>query len=163
MVVVCGGVSVGEHDHVARRSSELGVEQRLLGRLAAARQADLVRRPRRAASLVFGLPGNPVSAMVTFMLFVRPALLALQGADPARDRDHRRSSTPTTRRSRAAPRRSACALELADDGWHATPTGPQGSHVLTSMLGADALAMIPAERRAVAAGERVEVELLPRA
>jgi molybdopterin molybdotransferase len=50
-----------------------------------------------------------------------------------------------------------CSLELADDGWHATPTGPQGSHVLTSMLGADGLAMIPAEHGDVERGTVVEV------
>ena len=53
-----------------------------------------------------------------------------------------------------------CRLELRDDGWHATPTKEQGSHVLTSMLGADAVAVIPTASGTVAAGERVEIELL---
>jgi molybdopterin molybdotransferase len=53
-----------------------------------------------------------------------------------------------------------CRLELREDGWHATPTKQQGSHVLTSMLGADALAIMPTEAADVAAGERVEIELL---
>ena len=53
-----------------------------------------------------------------------------------------------------------CRLELAEDGWHATPTKEQGSHVLTSMIGADALAIVPSESGDVAAGSRVEVELL---
>jgi molybdopterin molybdotransferase len=52
-------------------------------------------------------------------------------------------------------------LELAAEGWLATPTGDQGSHVLTSMLGADALAYVPADRGDVAAGEAVEIEPLP--
>jgi molybdopterin biosynthesis enzyme len=55
-----------------------------------------------------------------------------------------------------------CALELREDGWHARPTGEQASHILTSMLGADALALIPAASASVEAGETVEVELLPR-
>ena len=46
------------------------------------------------------------------------------------------------------------------DGWHAEPTGPQGSHILTSMLGADALAIVPSQTAGVRAGERVEVEPL---
>lgn len=55
-------------------------------------------------------------------------------------------------------------LELAEDGWHAEQTTKaQSSHILTSMLGSDALALIPAERESVAPGERVAVELLPRA
>jgi len=52
-------------------------------------------------------------------------------------------------------------LELRDDGWHAQPTGDQDSHVLTSMLGADALAIVPIEGAAPVAGERIEIELLP--
>jgi molybdopterin molybdotransferase len=53
-----------------------------------------------------------------------------------------------------------CRLELRDDGWHAQPTGAQGSHVLTSMLGADALAVIPPQEGTLAAGSRVEIEVL---
>jgi molybdopterin biosynthesis enzyme len=52
-------------------------------------------------------------------------------------------------------------LRLAEDGWHATPTRPeQASHILTSMIGADALAIVPADSEGVAAGESVEVELI---
>ena len=54
-----------------------------------------------------------------------------------------------------------CRLELRDDGWHAHATGPQGSHVLTSMLGADALAILPPAEAPYPAGARVEIELLP--
>ena len=54
-----------------------------------------------------------------------------------------------------------CRLELRDDGWHAIPTKQQGSHVLTSMLDADALAVIPASDGPHPAGTRVEFELLP--
>jgi molybdopterin molybdotransferase len=49
---------------------------------------------------------------------------------------------------------------MADDGWHAEPTGPQGSHVMSSMLSAGALALVPAGDRDLAAGERVTIELL---
>ena len=111
--------------------------------------------------MVFGLPGNPVSAMVTFILFVRPALLAMQGADPAAtrvtarfDRDYEKVE------GRAEAIR--VALAATDAGWTATPTGPQGSHVLTSMLGADCLALLPSDSGPVGAGERVEIELLDR-
>ena len=48
-----------------------------------------------------------------------------------------------------------CRVQARADGLHATPTGPQGSHILTSMLGADALAIIPSERAEVCRGERV--------
>ena len=54
-----------------------------------------------------------------------------------------------------------CSLELREDGWHARPTGDQDSHVLTSMLGADALAIVPTDGDPPVAGDRIEVELLP--
>src|SRR5207248_6901710 len=54
-----------------------------------------------------------------------------------------------------------CRVQARADGLHATPTGPQGSHILTSMLGADALAMIPSERGDVRRGERVRLVALP--
>jgi molybdopterin biosynthesis enzyme len=54
-----------------------------------------------------------------------------------------------------------CVLELHDDGWHARPTGDQDSHVLIPMLGADALAIVAADSDPPAAGDAVELELLP--
>jgi molybdopterin molybdotransferase len=109
--------------------------------------------------MVFGLPGNPVSAMVTFILFARPALLALAG-----ERAHAPHTTAVLDHDYRKPPGRAhairCRLELRDDGWHALPHERQGSHVLTSMLGADALAIIPADSGDVSAGTRVEIELL---
>ncbi len=158
VVVICGGVSVGEHDHVKAALAELGAQEVFWG---------VALRPGKptwfgvapAGGLVFGLPGNPVSAMVTFIAFARPAIRAMLGA-----REQRRT---TTARLGADYRKAAgraelvrCRLELADDGWHAVPTKEQNSHVLTSMLGADALALLPAAAELVRAGERVQVELL---
>jgi molybdopterin biosynthesis enzyme len=54
-----------------------------------------------------------------------------------------------------------CRIELREDGWHVDPFERQGSHVLTSMLGAGALAIIPAASTHVPAGSRVQIELLP--
>ncbi|MCB0866345.1 MAG: hypothetical protein KDB58_11585, partial [Solirubrobacterales bacterium] len=108
---------------------------------------------------VFGLPGNPVSAMVTFLLFARPALIAMQGGDPA---SHRVEAALTERYETVAGRAEAIrvGLEAGRGGWEATPTGPQGSHVLTSMIGADGLAVVPTEVDVVEAGDPVTVELL---
>jgi molybdopterin molybdotransferase len=157
VVIVSGGVSVGPHDHVKSALESLGVEQRFYGvRLRPGKPTWFGTRDDR---LAFGLPGNPVSATVAFQLFVRPALAALQGADP----DARR--TPATLAEplpRHPIREQAVRVRLAatDDGWRATSTGAQGSHMLTSMLGADALALIPPGEGELASGARVEVELL---
>lgn len=161
VAVVCGGVSVGEHDHVRPAFAALGVEEVFWG---------LALRPGRPTwfgvaangTLVFGLPGNPVSAVVTFILLVRPALLAMAGADPAGHRATAVLDTPYPKR----PGRAhfvRVRLDLREDGWHALPTKEQASHVLTSMLGADAFAIVPADRADVQAGERLEIELLPSA
>ena len=157
MVIVSGGVSVGPHDHVKDGLRELGVEERLWGvRLKPGKPTWFGTRDR---TLAFGLPGNPVSAMVTFQLFARPALAALQGADPAARRGVAVLDDDLPRN----PRRDEAVrvrLRAAADGWHAEPTGEQDSHMLTSMLGADALALIGSGDGQAAAGERVEVELL---
>ena len=154
-VVICsGGVSVGPHDHVKPALLAAGVEERFWR--VALRPGKPTWFGVRGHQLAFGLPGNPVSAMVTFLLFARPALLALQGADPGTPRERKRLT-------QAIPRhegRDEC-IRVTVTGDEATPTGPQASHVLTSMLGADALAIIPRGAGDLAAGSEVEVVRLP--
>jgi molybdopterin molybdotransferase len=157
VVIVSGGVSVGPHDHVKQALRDLGVEERFWG--VRLRPGKPTWFGARGDTLAFGLPGNPVSAMVTFQLFARPALAALQGAplDPAR------ASAVLAHAVARNPRRDEAVrvkLRHTDDGLVAEPTGAQGSHMLTSMLGADALALIHHGDGELAAGERVEVELL---
>jgi molybdopterin molybdotransferase len=166
VAIVCGGVSVGEHDHVRPALEAVGAQQVFWGvALRPGKPTWFGVAPRQPAigpgrGLIFGLPGNPVSAMVTFLLFARPAIRAMLGAAAEAPR---RAKAILDEPYAKAPGRAhliRCSLELADDGWHARPTKEQGSHVLTSMLGADALAILPSETGDVAAGERVEIELL---
>ncbi len=157
VVIVSGGVSVGPHDHVKPALAELGVEERFWG--VRLRPGKPTWFGTKGESLVFGLPGNPVSAMVGFHLFVRTALAAMQGADPSAPRA---SATLDEAVPRHPNREQAVRvhLENSGDGWRARATGPQGSHMLTSMLGATALARIAPGDGEVPAGARVEVELL---
>jgi molybdopterin molybdotransferase len=163
VLIVAGGVSVGRHDHVKGALAELGVEERFWRvalRPGGPTWFGVLRRESGRSTLVFGLPGNPVSAMVTFHLFARPALRALTGLDPTAGRTQATLAT-AYRKKPGKAHYLRCRLELTDQGWRAHLTrGTQGSHVLTSMLAAEALAVIPAEREEIAAGERVEVELL---
>ncbi len=157
VVCVSGGVSVGPHDHVKPALAELGVTERFWGvRLQPGKPTWFGARD---GTLVFGLPGNPVSAMVTFQLFARPAVRALQGADPGIRSGVARAGEPL-RRNPKRDQMVRVSLEHRDDGWVARPTKAQMSHVLTSMLGADALARVPAGEGDVAAGERIDIELL---
>jgi molybdopterin molybdotransferase len=162
-LLVAGGVSVGRHDHVKGALAELGVEERfwrVAMRPGGPTWFGVLHREGARPTLVFGLPGNPVSAMVTFHLFARPALRAMTGLDPDAGRTHATLAT-TYRKKPGKAHYLRCRLELTDDGWRAHLTREhQGSHVLTSMLGADALAVIPIDAEEVAAGEQVEVEFL---
>jgi molybdopterin molybdotransferase len=157
VVCVSGGVSVGPHDHVKPALAALGVEERFWGvKLKPGKPTWFGVRDRK---LVFGLPGNPVSAMVTFHLFARPALRRLAGADPD---DLRTTAIADVELPRLAERDQVlrCGVTLRDDGWHVTPTKAQGSHVLSSMLHAQAFALVEAGAGEIAAGERVRIELL---
>jgi molybdopterin molybdotransferase len=167
VLIAAGGVSVGEHDHVKGALAALEVEQVFWGVALRPGHPTWFGERRREAGepgqtstcLVFGLPGNPVSAMVTFLLFVAPALSALCGArDEHRDATAVMDADYPKRPGRAHAVR--CLLEARDDGWHVRPTKAQGSHVLTSMVGARALALLEAERGDVAAGERVRIRLI---
>ena len=154
VVVVSGGVSVGPHDHVKPALLALGVREHFW------RVALQPGKPTwfgsRADTLVFGLPGNPVSAFVTFSLFVAPALAALQGREvPARTGE----ATLESDVRRNPQREQAIRVRLIPQAQRllARPTGQQGSHLLSSLLGADALAMIPAGSGTLAAGTPVIV------
>jgi molybdopterin molybdotransferase len=159
VLVLSGGVSVGPHDHVKPALAANGVEERFWR--VALRPGKPTWFGVKDDTLVFGLPGNPVSAMVTFLLFVRPALARLQGADPAARRVR---AVLGERVARNAGRDEAVRVALRDgeDGGTriATPTGPQGSHQLTSMLDAGGLALVTAGEGTADAGTLVDVELI---
>ncbi len=160
VVCVSGGVSVGPHDHVKPALAELGVEELFWGiAMKPGKPTWFGRLAGDPRTLVFGLPGNPVSAMVTFHLFARPAIRALAGAAP----DERLAEAvldEPLRRSKGREQIVRCRLSAAADGFHVAPTKAQNSHVLTSMLGAAAFATIPAGEGEIAAGERIKIELL---
>jgi molybdopterin molybdotransferase len=153
VVLLSGGVSVGPHDHVKPALQANDVDE-VFWRVALRPGKPTWFGVRRSdTTLVFGLPGNPVSAYVTFALFARPALAALQGADPAPQLRRARLAVPIERH----PDRDECVRVRIDADGAATPTGPQASHILTSMLGADGLAVIPRGTGELAAGTEIVV------
>ena len=155
-IVLSGGVSVGPHDHVKPALEALGVAERFW-------RVDLQPgKPTwfgtRGEQLVLGLPGNPVSSFVTFALFARPALRALQGAAPLPPRALATLTHDVPRRGRTQALR--VRLDAADGTLRATPSAAQGSHVTSSLPAADALAFVAAGESVAPAGERVPVERL---
>jgi molybdopterin molybdotransferase len=160
VVLVTGGVSVGPHDHVKPALHRLGVEERFWG--VSLQPGKPTWFGTRGHQLVFGLPGNPVSTVVTFALFADPAIQAMLGA-PAHE-PPAPSARLTTDVRRNPGRTQAIRVRLnaaADDkALEATPNGPQGSHILTSLLGADALALIEPGEGNVPAGTPVTLAYL---
>ena len=160
VVIVSGGVSVGPHDHVKPALAGLSVEE-VFWRVAL-QPGKPTWFGRRGAVLVFGLPGNPVSAVVTFSLFVRPALAALQGRTEEHLLEPEAVLGVAIRRNPDREQAVRVRLERRNGKLVAVPNGPQGSHIVTSLLGADALAFVPAGEGELEAGAAVALERLPR-
>ncbi|MGH2870007.1 MAG: molybdopterin molybdotransferase MoeA [Solirubrobacteraceae bacterium] len=159
VVLISGGVSVGPHDHVKPVLADLGVEEVFWSVALQPGKPTWFGTPGDGR-LVFGLPGNPVSAVVTFSLFVSPALAALQGTQPVLSHEATAVLGVEVRRNPRREQAIRVRLERGDGPPVATPNGAQGSHVLTSLIGADALAMIPAGEGTLPAGTTVALEAL---
>jgi molybdopterin molybdotransferase len=107
-----------------------------------------------------GLPGNPVSAMVSFELFGRPAIYKMLGRSEW-ERPRVRAIADEEIANQDGRRVYARAILSQREGrWHAELTGPQGSGILTSMATANALAIVPEDVPLVRAGEEVDAILL---
>jgi molybdopterin molybdotransferase len=144
VLVTSGGVSVGPHDLVRRIEADLGVEEVFWQ--VAVKPGKPVSFGVRGQTLVFGLPGNPVSSLVGSELFVKPALRALQGLRDPLPRFEPGRLTAALRRSpardqlvRARSRLDPDRPELAE----LEPLSGQESHMIVRAAGADALALVP--------------------
>jgi molybdopterin molybdotransferase len=157
VLVSSAGVSVGDLDLVREALVDAGAELHLWK--VNMRPGKPITFGSLAGRPVFGLPGNPVSAMVTFELFVRPALFAMQGRRGS-SRSRLRveaAETITNRGSRRAYLR--ISMEEREGRLLARLTGEQGSGILRSMVAADGLAVVAPDSK-VEVGELVEVILL---
>lgn len=153
VVVTSGGVSVGEKDLVKSTMLDLGVEQVFWG--VKFKPGKPLFFGTRGDTRFFGLPGNPVSAMVCFELFVRPALMKMAGRQ-----DRRRPRTKVyfdndVKNQFGRMHAMRVSLERTEKGWRAESVGAQGSGLVSSLTRADALALIGPESEGVRAGEPV--------
>ena len=158
VVITSGGVSVGEYDFVKQVQDELGVERRFWG--VATKPGKPLAFGVCGHTLVFGVPGNPVASMVSFEMYIRPALLAMQGR-----RDLFRpyvfaAAEERVKGTRARTEARRCRLVHRDRGWGFTTTGPQGSAILRSMALADSLAFVPPGFPGAEAGTELLVMML---
>ena len=155
VVVTSGGVSVGVYDLVKDVLQELGAIDFWQVAMQPGRPFAV---GRIGSALFFGLPGNPVASLLSFLLFVRPALYKLAG---------RRRLFPETWQARALePMRKKTGrteykrgiLAFRDGDWEVCTTGPQGSGILSSMVAGNCFVVLEEARGDVKAGERVTVE-----
>ena len=151
------GVSVGEFDLVREALTRSGATLHLWQ--VSMRPGKPITFGTLGRTLVFGLPGNPVSAMVTFELFVRPALLRMSGS--AVLHRPRLSARARSRILNPGPRRGYLRVRLRrrGDGFDAELTGEQGSAILRSMTLADGLVVVPPDST-VNEGDALEVIVL---
>jgi molybdopterin molybdotransferase len=153
VLVTSGGVSVGPHDLVRRILAELGVEEVFWG--VAVKPGKPLAFGVRGRTLVFGLPGNPVSTLVGAEIFVRPALLALQGAaDPGPAFRHGRLGA-VVRRNPQRDELLRARTRVSDDGPVLEPVSGQESHMIARAATADALVLAPRGDGELAVGETV--------
>ena len=154
VVVSSGGVSVGPHDLVRSIGAALGVEEVFWG--VAMKPGKPVAFGMRGRTLVFGLPGNPVSSLVGLELFVRPAVLALQGAaDPLPRLEPGVLAAPVRR---AAVRDELVRARMRVDGGDRVllePLSGQESHMIARAAAADALVLAPRGEGTLEAGTPV--------
>ena len=164
-IITSGGVSVGEADHTRAVMQRLGdmAFWRVAMRPGRPMAVGLVSRNQGASrhpAVLFGLPGNPVAVMVTFLAFVRPALQRLMGAvtEPPVLLQARSGEAMRKKPGRTEYQRGTVTRE-ADGTLVARTTGNQGSGVLSSMVQANGLIVLRHEQGNVAVGDTVEVML----
>lgn len=164
-IITSGGVSVGEADHTKAMMKELGdvafwrIAMRpgrpmAVGRLDRSRLADA----SSGSTMLFGLPGNPVAVMVTFLAFVRPALLRMMGASvQAAPYLQARSEVALRKKPGRTEYQRGIVTRTADGQLQVSPIGNQGSGVLSSMVQGNGLMVLHHEQGNVQAGDLVDV------
>lgn len=159
VVITSGGVSVGEADFVKELLDRMG---EVVFWKIAMKPGRPLAYGRISGAHFFGLPGNPVSVMVTFYQFVRDALLKLAGRDPLPALPT--FAVPCTSALKKAPGRTefqrGVLTQNAEGRWSVHVTGEQGSGILSSMTQANCFIILPTDQGNVAPGTLVEVQVM---
>jgi molybdopterin molybdotransferase len=153
VLVTSAGVSVGPHDLVRSIGVELGVEEVFWG--VAVKPGKPVWFGVRGRTLVFGLPGNPVSSLVSFELFVRPAIRALQGDASPLPRFEPGRLARSFRRNPARTELVRARSAVVDGAVELEPLTGQESHMIARAAAADALVLVPPGDDPLEPGEEV--------
>jgi molybdopterin molybdotransferase len=158
VVLSTGGVSMGDYDYVKEVMAEVGLERRFW------RVAQKPGKPITFAvgqnSLYFGLPGNPVSAMVCFVLYVGPALRRMMGSRAVFPPTASVTMSEDVSTAKGLTELVRCVLDPGPGGFHARPTGTQSSGALRSLSLAQALVISPPGTECLMRGSRATALLL---
>jgi len=157
-IVSSGGVSVGDYDFVKDVLEELGSE--MVFWKVAMKPGKPLAFGMIGGKPAFGLPGNPVSSMVAFEQFVRPALMKMAGAAACKRRTFRARLTEDIRTKPGRKNFIRAVLSSDEHGLCATPLEHQGSGMISTMVRANALIVVPADGRGFERDEIVGVEPL---
>ena len=156
MILISGGVSVGEYDLVKDVLIELGIDMKFW---------KVAMKPGKPmlfgiidSKPVFGLPGNPVSVMISFEQFVRPALLKMSGRSSIRKPIFKAILDGEIRQKLGRKNFIRAWIEPVNGNYHAKITGPQGSGILRSMTLANGLIIVPEDISHIQTGAEVNVQ-----
>ncbi|MEK6575974.1 MAG: gephyrin-like molybdotransferase Glp, partial [Nitrospirota bacterium] len=157
VILISGGVSMGDYDFVKDVLAEMGLEMKFWK--VSMKPGQPLAFGTIKGKPVFGLPGNPVSAMVSFYQFVMPALKKMGGQKALylNTIDAISDEALETKRGRTYFMRAV--IDIRDGVYHARSTGDQGSGILTSMVKADGFIVIPEDSGPAKAGDTVKVQL----
>jgi molybdopterin molybdotransferase len=158
VLLVSGGVSVGAHDHVKEVLRDLSVDT-LFWRVAM-KPGKPILCGRRGATWVFGLPGNPISCVVGFLIFIEPLLRWLQGEAQASPHYGTARLTASVRKKDDRRHFMTARIEPSPDGGlEATPTAQQGSAMMHALAQANGFVVVPETCAELARGDRAQVLL----
>jgi len=159
ILIVTGGISVGDYDHVREVFNNQGVEQIFWG--VAQKPGMPLFFGKRDAALVFGLPGNPASSLVCFYEYVRPAIRRLMGKRDVFLLEIEALLSEDIRKQPGKTHYIRGYLEKVGGSFHVKPTGKQGSHVLQSFAQSNCLIVAPENAARLPANSFVKAHLLP--
>ncbi len=158
VLITSAGVSAGDYDHVRDVLQELGVEQKFWK--VAMKPGGPTAFGMKEGKPVFSLPGNPVSTMVTFEIFVRPTLLRMMGRQRVIRPLVKVVLAEEVRKKAGKVQFVRLRIDQDGRGFRGHSSGDQNTGILKTMLMADAMAILPAEASLCAAGEEVDAILL---
>jgi len=157
IIISSGGVSMGRYDFIPDVLKEIGIHIKV--RTIAMKPGKPVVFGTLGNSLFFGLPGNPVSIMVAFMEFVRPALLKMAGSNRISKPVLKAQLTESLSKKKGRRHFVRGIFTIKNGQFFVSTTGPQGSGILTSMSDSNCLIILPETIEFIKCGEYVDIQL----